>query len=222
MKISDGLPAREAAWLTVLSVLFGALLVAVATGQFGKLHVLLWSQEAAGWAAAVGAVAAIAVSLRLARRAERAREKDELRQAQAVAEAICDELRAVHYQLEKIKSIGESRGGDRWLEFRRLVSTLNTPVLARFADRTQFFDRNTASITVLTFGGISRVRIKWKAALRDLTGIKMGDLGRQDHLLNMIPSYIPDLIVRIEEAVYMLWQYTPHHEHDPFDRDVRF
>ena len=59
---------RQALWIAGLSASAGALLVLVSTGNVSWLLSKLWSQEAAGWAAALATVGAIWVALTAAER----------------------------------------------------------------------------------------------------------------------------------------------------------
>lgn len=69
MDINRALSAREGWWLTVISAMFGAAVFGIASGQFGSIGELLWSQEAAGWASALATFIAIVVALMTSQKA---------------------------------------------------------------------------------------------------------------------------------------------------------
>ncbi|WP_206411679.1 hypothetical protein [Lysobacter enzymogenes] len=79
------LTASEAFWLAGLSCASGVVIYLIATEGFGAFGKAIWSEEASGWAAAIGTIFAAVIALRLGLAAELRIDADQERRRRAAA-----------------------------------------------------------------------------------------------------------------------------------------
>lgn len=176
-----------------------------------------------GWETGWDAIAAIATflaviaSLVIALHANSVRKGDEKKQAHALADALCDELRAIHWRLEKIEALPRDGNVARaWKAYQRHKSALVTPVLDRCNGRIHVYDGNTAALITSAYGNVLRVRALMKRQPQIPYDSQKTEF--YSEIIKGLTTTIPPVRERVRAAILATWKYTPHPKRDPFER----
>lgn len=217
MKGKEPVSNSQAGWLVFLSVVATTTVIILAGAELPSAK-RLWSEPAAGWASAVGTFAAALVALWLASRERREREAERTNGAKILADAICDELRAVHWCLASMQAINTQQQFEpaQWRQLHNALQGLVTPVLDRVHGDLSNFDTTTAATAMRAYGDVLRFAKRWKAAKLPVqcnvhTGYPFLATIRKAQ------EGAPDVQRRVKEAVFAVWPMTSWPDRHPFD-----
>ena len=176
---------------------------------------LAWG-DVATWVSGLATVAAVIIALCSIKAAERDRRAEIDAQTRAVADAICDELRAINWRLEQIQQLDADAVdfSTMWKAYARHTKAIVTPVLDILMDRMHLTDATTAAVVTSAYGNILRLR----ALIPPEAHVNPGrpEAPGLREAVRTTAAIVGPIRPRVVNAVRALWPYTPHAGEDPF------